>query len=71
MDQQIQLPLKMRQFLWYFNPQSADSDEVKILTSFVKLVYVKSANAEGIVDSIKDALESIGIEDIFEKFVGF
>ena len=58
-------------FVVYFNPQPADSDEVKILTSFVKLVYVKSANAEGIVDSIKDRLKSIGIEDIFEKLVGF
>ena len=55
----------------FFDPKPDNSDEVTVVTSFAKLPHLKSANAAGIVESLKDALESIGIEDIFQKLVGF
>ena len=58
-------------FVAFFNPKPDNSDEVNVVTSFAKLQHLKSANAASIVESIKDALESIGIEDIFQKLVGF
>ena len=57
-------------FVVYFDPFLVDSAEVKIVTAFVKLVYLKSADAQGLVKSIKDAFNTIGI-DVFEKLVGF
>ena len=57
-------------FVVYFDPFLVDSAEVKIVTAFVKLVYLKSADAQGLVESIKDAFNTIGI-DVFEKLVGF
>ena len=48
-----------------------NSDEINVVRSFAKLQHLKSANGAGIVESIKDALESIGIGDIFQKLVGF
>ena len=58
-------------FIAFFDPKPDNIDEVNVVTSFAKLQHLKSANAANIVESIKDALESIGIEDIFQKLVGF
>ena len=58
-------------FVAFFDPKPDNSDEVNVVTSFAKLQHLKSANAAGIVESIKDALESIGKEYIFQKLVGF
>ena len=55
----------------FFHPKPDNSDEVNVVTSFAKLQHLKSVNVAGVVESIKDALESIGIENIFQKLVRF
>ena len=42
-------------FVLYFDPYPIESDEVKIVTSFIKLVYLKSADTEVVLSNINDA----------------
>lgn len=42
-------------FVLYFDPYPIKSDEVKIVTSFIKLVYLKSADTEVVLSNINDA----------------
>ena len=41
-------------FVLYFDPYPIESDEVKIVTSLIKLVYLKSADTEGVLSNIND-----------------
>lgn len=42
-------------FVLYFDHYPTESDEVKIVTSFIKLVYLKFADREGVLSNINDA----------------
>ena len=59
-------------FVLYFDPSPPGLDKIKIMTSFVKLVHMKSADAPGVIECMKDAFTCIGIEeDFYAKLVGF
>ena len=48
-----------------------DVDEMTVKSSFLKLVFLEADNAIGILEGIDDAFKSIGIENFYEKLVGF
>ena len=55
-------------FIIYFDPCV---EKIKIVASFLKLVFLKSAAAYGIVDSISYAFKVVNIDNFYEKLVGF
>ena len=55
-------------FIIYSDP---GVETIKIVVSFLKLVFLKSAAAYDIVDSISDAFKFVNIDNFYEKLVGF
>ena len=67
MDQVTHLYQRTKLFLWsYF-----DVDEITVKSSFLKLGFLEAGNAKGILEGIDNAFKSIGIENFYERLVGF
>ena len=58
-------------FIVYFEPKHPESDYMKINVTFVRLVFLKSTDANGVIESIETALKSIGIGNMYAKLVRF
>ena len=58
-------------FALHFDSNPPGSEKVKIDVNLVKMVYLKSAEAIGVVQSIEHAFSSIGVENFYQKLVGF
>ena len=57
-------------FVLYLDLSPPKSEKVQIQMSFIKLVFLKSANALGLVDAIEDAFKTIDMDE-YEKLVAF
>lgn len=60
-------------FVQYLNTNPAGRDTVQVATSFLKLIDLKDGSAVGIVQSIKNSFQNIGIDDnsLQKKLIGF
>ena len=58
-------------FVVFFEPTPPGRDRVKVTTSYVRLVFMESADARGVISCIDEAFKSIGIANFKEKLVGF
>ena len=57
-------------FVLYLDLSPPKSEKVQIQMSFIKLVFLKSANALCLVDAIEDAFKTIDMDE-YEKLVAF
>ena len=57
-------------FVLYLDLSTPKSEKVQIWISFIKLVFLKSADALGLVDAIEDAFKTIDMDE-YEKLVAF
>ena len=58
-------------FVVHFDPDPPGCDRVKVVVSFLKLNFLQTAGATGIVESIKESFKVVSIDDLFHKLFGF
>ena len=58
-------------FVVHFDPDPPGCDRVEVVVSFLKLNFLQTAGATGIVESIKESFKVVSIDDLFHKLVGF
>ncbi len=58
-------------FVVHFNLDPPECDRVKVVVSFLKLNFIQTAGATGIVEIIKESFKAVSIYDLFKKLVGF
>ena len=54
-----------------FRPDPQGCDRVKVVVSFLKLNFLQTAGATGVVESIKESFKVVSIDDLFHELVGF
>ena len=58
-------------FVVHFDPDPPGCDRVKVVVSFLKLSFLQTAGATGIVESIKESFKVVSVDYLFHKLVGF
>ena len=58
-------------FVMHFDSKPDNKDTVQVITSFLRLADLRTGNADGIVEAIRDSLDYIGVTDVDSKLVGF
>lgn len=58
-------------FAVHFAPDPPGCDRVKVVVRFLKLNFLRTAAATGIMESIKESFKAVSIDDLFHKLAGF
>ena len=58
-------------FILTFEPVPPGSEEIEIKTTFIDLADLKAGDSHSVLNCIKKSFNDIGIENIFDKLVGF